>query len=91
MTKRKKALRSPEDVIISQRACQALMSNQEVLAAFEEVEDGYLQGWANTTPQEKDKREVAYFAFKAVKDVRAVLARKAASAQVRDLKEKPNG
>lgn len=91
MPVRKKALRSPEDVIISQRACQALLSNQEVLAAFDEIEEAYLLGWSNTAPQEKEKREVAYFAFKAINDVRAMITRKANSAHVRDLKAKPNG
>lgn len=91
MTVRKKVLRSPGDVIISQRACQALLSNQEILAAFDEVEEAYLLGWSNTTPQEQEKREVAYFAFKAINDVRAAITRKARSAHVRDVKAKPDG
>ncbi len=73
-------------MLISQRAAQRIVGDPEILAAFDEIQTAYVKSWAETTPAETEKRELAYQHFKAVTDVQAVLRRRAQSAQVRDLK-----
>lgn len=82
----KKSDKTLESVQISQRAAQRLVGDPEIRDAFDELEDAYRGLWEKTTPVETEKRELAYFAFKAVKDVRAILDRRAKSAHVRDIK-----
>jgi len=85
---RKKRLQSPEDVIISQVACQRLVGDTEIAAAFEGLQAGYLDAFANTKPDETGKRELAYQHYKAVADVWAAIESRAHSAHARDLKTK---
>ena len=90
-TRKKRLAKSKEQVEISERAAQRLLGDTEIVSAFDELEDAYLAAWANTTPGDTGLREVAYFGFKAIKDVRALLQRRANNAKARDLKEQANG
>lgn len=88
-TPRKKSVaKSKEQVEISQRAAQRIIGDPEIASAFDELEDAYFDQWAKTTPGDAGLREVAYFGMKAVKDVRAILTKRARSAEVRDIKER---
>lgn len=82
----KKIVANPETVIISQQACQRIVADTEIAAAFEGLQEGYLAAFASTKPGEQGKRELAYQHYKAVADVWASLQAKAHSAKVRDLK-----
>ncbi len=87
MAPRKKPLPSSEDRLISQRTAQRLIREPEFISSLDELENAYLTQWAATRPQEQEKREVAYYGLKAVRDVRARLERLASAAVVRDKQE----
>ena len=96
MAPRKNTIATGDDLLLSQRTAQRLVGDPEIISAFEQVRDAYLDIWAKTTPTEAEKRELAYCHYKAVSDVMAVLQRRAKSAHVRDLKDEaekaqPNG
>lgn len=75
---------SKEHMLLSEREAQQIVGNPEIAATFERIRDGYIAGWKKTTPQEVEKRELAYACYKAVSDVWGELQRKAMSAATRD-------
>lgn len=87
----KRLAHSTEDMVILQRNAQRIVGDPEIESIFAGLLDGYKAAWAKTTPEERDKRELAYQHFKAVADVWSALKRKASSAHVRDLKEQAGG
>lgn len=80
-----------DDQLISQRTAQRLLAEPEFCAALEAVKTAYLTGWQRTKPDETARRETAYFAFKAICDLEAVLKTKALSARARDVKDLVDG
>lgn len=83
----RRVAKSPEDMVISQRDAQRLVGEKEIADAFEGLKDGYLAAFANTKPEERERREIAYAHYKAVADVWAELQRRAQGAAVRDKRE----
>lgn len=84
---RKKIAISAEDMLISQRDAQRLVGDREIAAAFEGLQAGYLEAFANTKPDEAGKRELAYQHYNAVTRVWGALVKKAQNVHVRDLKD----
>lgn len=83
---KKLVARPTEDVVISQRAAQRIVGDAEIISAFEEVGNAYLAQLANSAPLEGEKRNVAYYSYKAIRDVFGCLEQRANRAYARDLK-----
>lgn len=69
------------------RAAQRIMNDPLTAEAFETVQATYLENWKNTTPDEREKREIAYMLYKVSADALRQLRVWANSANAKDLKE----
>lgn len=76
-----------EQIMARNRAAQRLMNDSLTSEAFETVQATYLENWKNTTPDESEKREIAYRLYKVSADTLRQLRQWANSANAKDLKE----
>lgn len=65
-----------DDLKAAQNAAR-LIGDPDFMSAVDAISNGYVAAWRNTYPDESEKREHAYFCFKAIEDVRGELKRRA--------------
>lgn len=80
--------RTAEQALFRNRAAQRIMGDPLIVEAFETIQETYRHNWANTTPQEVEKREKAYMLYKVAADTLAQLQTWANSAKVKDIKDR---
>ncbi len=81
----KKVAKTKEDMVLEQGQALRIVGEPIIRDAFEAMKDGYLLAFANTKPEEAEKRELAYAHYKAVADIWAALEAKARNVHVRAL------
>jgi len=62
-----------DEVIVRARSAQVLLDDPTLSAALKEAEEGHLQRWASTGPEDTREREDCWSAVRGVESVRAVL------------------
>ena len=80
-----------EEQMARNRAASRLMGDPLIKEAFEVIQENYLVNWKNTTPEETEKREIAYMLYKVSADALGKLHQWAQAVKVKDIRDTQAG
>lgn len=66
-----------EDDLILAHGAERLLNEPLITQAFDAIAAAYIKAWESTLPGEAEKRELAYAHYKAIRDVRGQLEKRA--------------